>query len=275
MAGLRDLKKRIVSVQGIEKVTQAMGNIASAKFNGAWTRLQHARTLNSDLQKVVFSVCEEPEDVVLNPRFHVLGSDAGLCGSVNTLLVRHARKAHEAEVAKGANPTYFLSGNKIRVAMTKSSEVKGNIDMVVSDMYKSMSTAQIGTVADELSKLPASGQDVYMYQSMVTQNKFALQTDVVPSKKQIQAHFGVVEFEGDNDVYDNLVEYMSFLNLYRCHAEQEASELSSRAAAMQNASKAAGDMIDVLQLKYRKTRQEKMTTEIIEISTGAAAVMKD
>merc|ERR1712137_1052538 len=95
--------------------------------------------------------------------------------------------------------------------------------------------------------------------------KFKISNHVIPQKDQIAAYFGAdCEINGDYDVNQNLQEFLTFTSIWRSQAEQEASENASRAAAMQNAAKAAGDMIDVLELKYRKARQAKITTEIIE-----------
>lgn len=248
-----------------------MSNIASAKFNSAWTRLQHARALTGDFEKVVYGVCEEPTDTPMNPRYYVFGSDGGLCGSVNTLLVRHVTALHQEEVDNGANPSYVMCGEKIRIGMTPKKQFQGHLSLAITQAYKAMNPLQIGVIADELATLEPADKHVFTYQRMVNQHKFVIHTESMPTKQQITSYHGITEFEGDNDVYDNLSDYMTYLSLWKCCCEQEASELASRSQAMQNASKAAGDMIDDLELKYRKRRQEKMTTEIIEISTGAAA----
>lgn len=273
MAGLRDLKARIEAVETIKTVTEAMSNIANAKFTGAYARLLHARAFTSDLEKVVFSIVEETEDIPQNPRFHVFGSDAGLCGSVNTLLCKYVSTQHLEYAESKTAPTYFVSGAKIGPRISKTPGVQ--IDMAVQNLYKKLNSTQIASIADQLSKEPESDQNLFMYQGMITANKFKIQTETMPTKAQIGAYHGEVEIDGDYDVVTNLTEYLTYLNLWRCHVEQEASELNARSSSMQNAANAAGDMIDDLGLTYRKVRQAKVTTEIIEISTGASAVMTD
>jgi len=275
MAGLRDLKRRILSVQSIEKVTTAMSNIASAKLALAWPKLEHARAFSSDLEKVVFSLQQEPTDTIKDARFYVIGSDAGLCGSVNTLLVRHVREEIARVAEEGTDVKLWLSGNKIHANLNDSRRIGG-----VSDIYGKYNYAQTTEyVADLVENTEEPEQHAFYYQKMKNQNLFGLHTDYIPTHKQIAAYNGTksgkVQFEGDQHVKRNLSEFLLLNSIHRIQVEQQCTELSSRSAAMQNAAKAANDMIADLQLTYRKIRQTKITTEIIEISTGAQAVMAE
>lgn len=274
MAGLRDLKRRIVSVQSIEKVTTAMSNIASAKLALAWPKLDHARAFSSDLEKVVFSITEEPTDPIKDARYYVIGSDAGLCGSVNTLLVRHVKEELEKNAEEGVDAKLWLSGNKIHVGFGGNKKRIGG----VSDIYGKLNYAQTTEyVADLVENTEEPQQHAFYYQRMHTMNQFGMHTDYIPTTKQIASYrgsaSGKVQFEGDQNIKRNLSEFLLLNSIHRIQVEQMCTELSSRSAAMQNAAKAANDMIAELQLKYRKIRQTKITTEIIEISTGAQAVM--
>lgn len=270
MAGLRDLKRRILSVQSIQKVTTAMSNIANAKLALAWPKLEHARAFSSDLEKVVFSIQQEPTDVVKDARYYIVGSDAGLCGSVNTLLVRHVREIAEEKAEEGVDVKLWLSGNKIHVGLGANKQSIGG----VSDVYKTYNYSQTTEyVADLIEGTEEPQEHTFWYQRMNSPVTFGIHSESIPTTQQIARYRGTVQIDGDNDVKRNLSEFILNNTIHRIQMEQQASELSSRSAAMQNAAKAAEDMVDELQLTYRKIRQAKITTEIIEISTGAQAVM--
>jgi ATP synthase F1 gamma subunit len=274
MAGLRDLKRRIGSVQSIEKVTTAMSNIAGAKLTFAMERLAHARAISTNLEKVVFSIVDEPEDFVAKaPRYYVVGSDAGLCGSVNTLLNKHVVNKIKAETSADVKPSLFLSGNKI----LKNFNGNGfSVDHAVTNIYKYKTFSQTMEYTAELVEKDATPDShTFVYQGMISNVKMDIKEESVPTAEAIKAYYGPIGVRGDLHTSQNLHEFLLLCNMWRVTAEQEASELYSRQTAMQNAAKAAGDMIAELELKYRKLRQAKITTEIIEISTGAQAVMAE
>lgn len=278
MAGLRDLKRRIVAVKSIKGVTEAMSNIAAAKLTIAWVKLNHARAFAGPLEKAVSGIAVEPEDVVTDPRYHIFGSDNGLCGSMNTLLHRNVRKTIAANKENGVDKfSVFVCGEKMRghVVPPHSNHIADH--GVIGGAYRALNFKQICELtSDVCEKNPEPGQNVYMYQRMKSSVQYEITHETMPGKEQFAKYFGAdMEFEGDNHVYDNLNEYLNATSIYRVLCESEASELCSRAAAMSNASKAAGDMIDALELTFRKVRQAKVTTEIIEICTGAAAVMDE
>jgi len=279
-AGLRDLQRRIVAVKSIKGVTTAMQNISQARLESAMRTMNHVREYSGDLEKILSSVAV-PAEETKSIRHYVFGSDQGLCGSVNTQLIRAVRSEFKEGIENGITPRFVVSGEKLRQPLGKDPHVMPNLDLCVTNVQKTLGFSQISQLCDDLFTNIADepvDEQAFWFQKMISNVKFEVTKHTIPSIAQIQGYYGAsveVESEENFDVYQNLSEFLTFTSLYRCQVEQEASEHSSRATAMQNASKAAGDMIDVLELKYRKVRQAKITTEIIEISTGAAAVMTD
>lgn len=274
MAGLRDLKRRIVAIKGIENVTKAMSNIAAAKLTGAQVRLDHARRFTGDLEAAVFNIAQEREETPTNPRYLIFGSDRGLCGSVNTMLARSVVPVLSQNKEEGINFNMILFGDKMKSSHALTEGNKDNITASFVDVLGKLNFKQATAIADSNLATPETDNETFFYQKMVSTIKFQVAEESIPTRQQLESYTGEMEVEGDNDVYTNLTEYMSCITLYRILLESETTEHYSRKTAMQNANKAAGEMVLELEMKFRRLRQAKITTEICEICTGAEAVME-
>lgn len=276
MAGLRDLKLRIKATRSIASVTEAMANIANAKLLNAQRRADVALAFSSDLEKAVLGIQVEPEDVVINPRVFVIGSDAGLCGSHNTLLHRSISKTMAEQMEEhGLKPEFVVSGNKLKGPLGNKFHTQGNLVSMVSNVSKKMNFKQVSEIIDDVSvDREEAGETQYHFQKL-TGFKSNATKDTIPSSASFNAAPAMEIADAGVTTNSNITDYLQAAMFYRSVALSECAELSARNSAMLNASKAAKDMVDELELLYRKLRQAKVTTEIIEISSGAQAVMAE
>jgi len=178
--------------------------------------------------------------------------------------------AHCAE--EGKSPKIFVVGDKGRTQMRRISpdEMAGVATEVVAPMTFDMASA----VASEALKVPNDGV-------FVIHNVFVSLISYRPSVQPI-AQFATgdnealveYEFEPDNksEILDDLFEYALTSSIYSGYLEGAASEQSSRMQAMENAMKNSGELIDKLTIIYNRARQARITTDLIEIISGASAL---
>jgi len=296
MAGTKEIRLKIKSVQNTRKITKAMEMVAASKMKKAQDRMKRGRPYAQRLLDITMHAARantEYKHPLLTRRetvkrvgVVVITTDKGLCGGLNTNLLRVVLNQHKDWTAKGIEAEYCTIGNKglgfvNRMGGKIVSQVTnygdnpsldrliGPVKMLIDgflegrlDEVHLFSTRFINTMKQE----PTHGTIIPIPQEWV-----------LPTGQVMKANVGAGNwdylYEPDPQaVLDQLlVRYLETL-VYQAAADNIASEQSARMVAMKAASDNARNIIDELQLVYNKSRQAAITKELSEIVGGAAAV---
>ena len=295
MASLKALKGRIASVKSTQKITKAMKMVAAAKLRRAQQAAEAGRPYAARLEEVVASLASK---VVVGPQspkllagtggdqthlMVVATSDRGLAGAFNSNIVRAARKAADALQAQGKTVHFYLVGRKGRAVIQRLFPKQIVHQHDTSEM-KQAAFADAQAIADDLVNRYARGEfDVAhlfyaRFQSALVQEPTEQQIIPVPigvpaTGAVNAAPSAAVEYEPDEEeILASLLPRNVAVQLFRALLENAASEQGSRMTAMDNATRNAGDMINRLSIKYNRQRQAAITTELVEIISGAEAL---
>jgi F-type H+-transporting ATPase subunit gamma len=295
MASLKALKGRIASVKSTQKITKAMKMVAAAKLRRAQQAAEAGRPYATRLQEVMASLASR---VVIGPQSpkllagtgrqdtHLLvvcTSDRGLAGAFNSNIVRAARKAADDLQRQGKTVYFYLVGRKGRAIISRlfPRQIVHEYD---TGAIKQVSFADAQAIAaDIVERYTTDGIDVVhlfyaRFQSALVQEATQQQLMPVPMPNQPSTSStsevsAAVEYEPDEeDILAELLPRNVAVQIFRALLENAASEQGSRMTAMDNATRNAGDMINRLSIQYNRTRQAAITTELVEIISGAEAL---
>jgi F-type H+-transporting ATPase subunit gamma len=287
MAGSKEIRTKIKSVENTRKITKAMEMVAASKMRKAQDRMRASRPYAEKIRNVAAHLSfANPEykhpylikrDVVKNVGLIVVSSDKGLCGGLNTNMLRLSVNQMKNWESEGKLIAVSAIGNKgfsfmNRVGANVKSHITGLGDVphlenligtikVMLDMYE----------AGEIDQLYISYTKFIntMKQEPVMEQLLPLSGEQLGSPK---GHWDYIYEPEAKPVVDQLMtRYIESL-VYNAVAENMASEQSSRMVAMKSASDNAKEVIGDLKLVYNKARQAAITKEISEIVGGAAAV---
>jgi F-type H+-transporting ATPase subunit gamma len=299
MASLKALKMRINSVKSTQKITKAMKMVAAAKLRRAQDAAVASRPYAERLEAVVSSIASKVAVGPQSPKllagtgkdqvhlFVVATSDKGLAGAFNTNIVRLARKRAEELRAAGKTVKFYTIGKKGKdqLARTYRSDIIREIEP--GDLGK-LTFAQVQEWGQDLTARFEAGEfDVAhlffnKFVSVLTQEPTELQ--LMPVAVSGTVPIGTVpngtvlanasvEYEPDEEeILADLLPRNVAVQLLRANRENAASEQGSKMTAMDNATRNAGDMINRLTVLYNRTRQAAITTELVEIISGAEAL---
>jgi ATP synthase F1 gamma subunit len=276
MATLKELRSRIKSVHGIKKITASMKMVAAARLGKQERTTVATRPFAATLQKAFTA----PKDMDLAGKKQVIAiitSDKGLCGSLNSTLVRPLQLELRQNAA---NISVACVGVKGRNGLATS--FRDNIWFHVSEFGKNPVTfAEVSIVADQLVNSPdKTNTDVLrvqynhylnMVQSRPTDTKLLSKKAFTEQKDVLQKY----DFDGglkDEDVLADLYDFLVAGVLYGGVMENQAAELGMRMSSMENATKNCGEVLAGLNLKYNRQRQAAITTELTEIISGAESL---
>lgn len=282
MATEKQIFNQMVSTKNIQKITSSMKMVSAAKLKGDETRLKLAAPFNS------WSSALRPEPVECEDTTYEdipgkkcliipFTSESGLCGGVNSFISKNTKKCIAALAEQGKDVNVLVIGEKGRGQMRRplGDKIVGSNSGVV---YPGSFALASSFSQDVMEAFNADDYDcmVFLYNHYVNPAVYK-QTYQVIAKPQDQNEDGEVlpdyECDGDKDmVVENMYEYMIASQLFYCYMDAGAAEQASRMAAMENATKNAGEMIDSLTLRYNRARQARITTELIEIISGASAI---
>ncbi len=289
MASLKALKIRIGSVKSTQKITKAMKMVAAAKLRRAQEAAVAGRPYAERLEGVVASLARTV-GVGASPllagtgkdQVHLLvvaTSERGLAGAFNTNIVRAARRKAEELEAAGKTVRFYIAGKKGRV-MKRFYPTGIVADHDLADM-KTASFDAAKEIADDLiARFKAGEFDVAhlfyaRFQSALVQEPIGAQIIpvAIPQVKGAKASDATVEYEPSEEaILDDLLPRNVAIQIFRALLENAASEQGSRMTAMDNATRNAGDMIKRLSIQYNRARQAAITTELVEIISGAEAL---
>lgn len=292
MASLKALKVRINSVKSTQKITKAMKMVAAAKLRRAQEAAMAGRPYAERLEGVVASLARNV-GVGASPlmagtgkdQVHLLvvaTSERGLAGAFNTNIVRAARRKADELTAAGKTVRFYIAGKKGRVLRRfYPRDIAADHDL---SAMKVASFDHAKAIADDLIGRYEAGEfDVAhlfyaKFKSALVQEPTGQQiipVAVPASTEPKLANSGdaTVSYEPSEEaILAELLPRNVAIQVFRALLENAASEQGSRMNAMDNATRNAGDMINRLSIQYNRTRQAAITTELVEIISGAEAL---
>jgi F-type H+-transporting ATPase subunit gamma len=310
MAGSKEIRTKIKSVENTRKITKAMEMVAASKMRKAQDRMRASRPYAEKIRNVAAHLSHAQaeynhpflikRDVVKTVGLIVVSSDKGLCGGLNTNMLRLSVNQMKAWEAEGKAIAVSAIGNKgfgfmNRVGANVKSHITGLGDVphleTLIGTIKVMLDAYIAGEIDQLyisytKFINTMKQEPVMQQLLPLSDDLGAHakqrnaeavsaSDVVKSAMQVgvaKGHWDYIYEPEAQPVIDQLmVRYIESL-VYNAVSENMASEQSSRMVAMKSASDNAKNVIGELKLVYNKARQAAITKEISEIVGGAAAV---
>ena len=294
MPSLKSLKVRITSVKSTQKITKAMKMVAAAKLRRAQMAAEagrpYAERLNAVMASLAAKVQIGPNSSKLiagtgSDKRHLLvvaTSERGLAGAFNTNSVRAARKKAEELIAQGKDVKFYLIGKKGRGPLNRL--FPGLIVHQVDQSH--IKTVGFGDALDVAKDLTARFEAGEYDIAHLFYARFRSALVQEPTEQQIipvsipaatgaidAGASAVVEYEPDEEtILAELLPRNVAVQLFRAMLENAASEQGSRMTAMDNATRNAGDMIKRLSIQYNRARQAAITTELVEIISGAEAL---
>jgi F-type H+-transporting ATPase subunit gamma len=302
MASLKALKIRIGSVKSTQKITKALNMVAASKLRRAQQNAVAGRPYSSRMTDVVASLASSITPGPQSPRLlagtgkddtHLIivaTSDRGLAGAFNSNIVRAVRRKADELIAQGKTVLFYIVGRKGRPVIQRLYP-KSIIAQYDTSEMKNPSYADAQAVAkDIIDRFTTDGIDVVHlayanFRSTLVQEPTINQIiPVAPRKGDEGPDFAVaghkaggppaaVEYEPDEEeILSDLLPRNIAVQIYRALLENQAGFYGSQMTAMDNATRNAGDMINRLSIQYNRTRQAVITTELIEIISGAEAL---
>ena len=284
MANLKEIRGRIKSIKSIQKVTSAMKMVAAAKLRTSQSNMEQCRpysnkisTLVNDLllecNSIHFDLMEKRE--VSKTLYVVITSDRGMAGAFNTNILKRAQSSIDTD---GIEQAVIISiGKKSRDYFKNR---KFDVASEYIDFWGDLNFNHAIDIGQEIVDLFISGKvdkvKVYYneFKNLATQiikdiNFLPLEdSNFSEDKKQIDRLFE----PSKEQILEGLIPKYINVQIWQFLLESYASEQAARMLAMENATENAGDMIRDLGLQYNKARQSAITTEIIEIVSGANAL---
>ena len=295
MASLKDLKTRIDSVKSTQKITKAMQMVAAAKLRRAQEAAEAARPYAERMSGVMANLSTamsgtpgaspllvgtgSDETVLLV----VMTADRGLCGGFNTNIVKKARERVKALSDAGKTIKIICVGKK-GADQIKRLYPSYLVEVIELSDEKTITGATAARIGDKIRHMFEAGEfDVCElisseFVSVISQNPRA--KTLIPAVDAIDE--GVERPDLGGAVYEAEPDEESILNvllpryvdtvILASLLENVAGEMGSKMAAMDNATRNAGDLINKLTIQYNRTRQAQITTELTEIISGAEAL---
>jgi F-type H+-transporting ATPase subunit gamma len=291
LASLKELRNRIASITATQKITRALQMVAAAKLRRSRDAAENARPYADRMAEVIANLAagvsgagaprmlvgtgSDNRELII-----VATADAGLAGGFNSSIVRAAREYIESRLAAGKQVSVLTVGRKARDQLRRQHGSRF-VDSVESGNVAKLETAQ-GIANTVLARFEAGEVDVVT----LFYNRFASVVSQVPTRRQlIPAQVGdgsapkidmkgaAYEYEPDEEsILAALLPRNITTQIFAAMLENQAGFYAAQMAAMDNATRNAGDVISSLTLLKNRTRQAQITKELIEIISGAEAL---
>jgi F-type H+-transporting ATPase subunit gamma len=296
MASLKALKIRIGSVKSTQKITKALNMVAASKLRRAQQNATAARPYSERMTEVVSSLASRITPGPQSPKLlsgtgkddtHLIivaTSDRGLAGAFNSNIVRAVRRRADELTAQGKTVLFYIVGRKGRPVIQRLYP-KSIIAQFDTSEMKNPSYAEAQAIAkDIVDRYVTDGIDVVHlayahFRSTLVQEPTIDQIIPVAPRTAEEATRGssaapaAVEYEPDEEeILADLLPRNVAVQIYRALLENQAGFYGSQMTAMDNATRNAGDMINRLSIAYNRQRQAAITTELVEIISGAEAL---
>ena len=295
MASLKALKLRIGSVKSTQKITKALNMVAASKLRRAQQNAVAARPYSERMTDVVASLASRITPGPESPKLlggtgkddtHLIivaTADRGLAGAFSSNIVRAARRKAEALEGRGKTVLFYIVGRKGRPVLQRLYP-KAIIAQYHTSEIKNPAYSDAQAIAkDVVDRYSTNGIDVVHlayanFRSTLVQEPTVEQIIPVAPRASSEeakgpASLAAVEYEPDEEeILADLLPRNIAVQLYRALLENQAGFYGSQMTAMDNATRNAGDMIKKLGIVYNRQRQAVITTELIEIISGAEAL---
>jgi F-type H+-transporting ATPase subunit gamma len=285
MAGLKEIRSQIGSIQNTKKITKAMEMVAASKMRRAKERMEASRPYADKMREVVSHMANgqleykhpytQARDTVKRVGYIIVSTDRGLCGGLNSNLFKTALQDIANWKEKGVEVDLAVFGSKALSAFRRYGVIAESIQLgdqpSVTDLVGTITVMLDAYHDGKIDRLFLVENE--FVNSMTQQPRVLQLIPIVPSElEELDYQWDYLYEPESKIVIDTLMtRYIESL-IYQAVVENIACEMSARMVAMKSATDNAGDMIDKLKLKYNKARQAAITQEISEIVSGAAAV---
>jgi F-type H+-transporting ATPase subunit gamma len=287
MAGAKEIRTKIRSIQNTQKITKAMEMVAASKMRKAQDRMEASRPYAEQIRTVIghlrmanpdkrVALLQERPDIK-RVGYIVVSTDRGLCGGLNANMFRMMLGEIREWQSKGVEVDLCVMGRKARQFFRR---INVNIVAAVSDLGDVPHVRDlIGTIQVMLDSFGEKTVDrvFIVYNSFV--NTMSQRPTVrtlmpveTPDADELQAHWDYIYEPDATELLPGVLARYIESQVYRAAVENVACEMAARMVAMKSATDNAGKLIDGLQLAYNKARQAAITQELSEIVGGAAAV---
>ncbi|PPB68377.1 ATP synthase F1 subunit gamma [Campylobacter hyointestinalis] len=294
MSNLKDIKRKIKSVQNTQKTTKAMKLVSTAKLKKAEEAARHSRVYALKINEVISEIAYKINQFKIvgkDSKFFDLDTpvtkidiifvtaDKGLCGGFNISTIKTIKNMIEEYKSKKIKV-------RLRAVGKKGIEFFNFQGTEILESYKGVSSAPTyekaqGIIADAINDFMSGTTDKVIlvhngYKNMISQEIRI--NDIVPvdipSIEGASASSSLMEIEPENDdkILDELMKKYFEYSMYYALVDSLAAEHSARMQAMDNATNNAKARVKELQLAYNKARQESITTELIEIISGVESM---
>jgi len=296
MAGSKEIRNKIKSVQSTRKITKAMEMVSASKMKKAQDRMRATRPYVEKVFNIVLHVAKAnteyrhpflvPREQVKRVGAIVVTTDKGLCGGLNTNVLRLVLQAHKDWKAKGIETDYVAIGSRgLGFLQRMGGKVVASAVQLGDRPHLDKMVGPVKTLIDEYMAGGVDEVHVFYTNFVNTMRQEPRHGRIIPIPHQFRTATGEVRTaeiaEGNWDyiyepdaqaLLDGMMRRYLEAIVFQMVNENMASEQSARMVAMKAASDNAGKIINELQLIYNKTRQAAITKELSEIVGGAAAV---
>jgi F-type H+-transporting ATPase subunit gamma len=291
MPSLKDIRLRIDSTKNTQQITKAMKMVSAAKLRRAQQNIVNMRpyahtllgmiadiALTKKIEHALLTRSDDPKKVLVV----VITSDRGLCGAFNTNVSKFAERYIKANKEKYEKIDFLLIGRRgadyfrrrgvvgidtiLNMAKDISYEMAAKIAENVMNQYKSGEYDEVRFIYNEFKSA--------IQQTVVAETMLPIDIDAAATLGKGEGGFPadmIFEPSPEEFIEQLIVKHFN-VQVYRCLSESVAAEHGARMTSMENATKNAGEMIKSLTLTYNKARQAAITTELIEITSGAEAL---
>ena len=288
MATLRDIQRRIRSVQSTQKITRAMKLVAAAKLRRAQERIISARPYATKMAELLGNlVSGQGSEGVAHPLLEqregprrqivIITADKGLAGAFNSNIIRRS-----LEFVRSSNTTELtlvVVGRKAR-DFYRRRQFTIKRDMI--GFWDKLAYSHAQELADYFMAQYLEGEvdEVHLiyneFRSVAVQRPVRVQLLPIPKTEatgtEPEAAVDYIYEPSPEAILGDLLPRHVRMQVYRALMESLAGEYGARMTAMEAATKAAKDMINILSIQYNKARQEKITKELLDIVGGAEAL---
>ena len=303
MAGLKELRTRIESIKSTQKITSAMKMVAAARLRRSQDMLAKAQNYNDSVSVIAgrlykdlkeesrngkefsYPPIMQPKAEVKNYLLIVFSSDRGLCGSYNSYVLRETIRRIDELRHEGKNVKVLCMGKKV------GDTLRGRRPEIISEIMSGVGAK--GAKYKEIEHLIEPVLAAYMLDEIdaceviYTHFESAINREVrrrqfLPFEPDVDlsdpryddkidnAFFG---YDAPKDkVFNDVIFMLAMADMFAMFLSAQASEHGARMTSMDNATRNANDMVSRLTLRYNRLRQGAITTELIEIISGAEAL---
>jgi F-type H+-transporting ATPase subunit gamma len=296
MAGSKEIRNKIKSVQSTRKITKAMEMVAASKMKKAQDRMRATRPYVEKVFNIMLHIAKAnteyrhpflvPRETVRRVGAIVVTTDKGLCGGLNTNVLRQVLNAHKDWKAKGIDVDYVAIGSKgLGFLQRMGGNVVSSVVQLGDRPQIDKMVGPVKTLIDEYLAGKIDEVHVFFTNFVNTMKQEPRHGRIVPIPHMFRTATGEERvadiadgtwdyiYEPDaRELLDGMMRRYLESTVFQMVNENMASEQSARMVAMKAASDNAGKIINELQLIYNKSRQAAITKELSEIVGGAAAV---